>query len=233
MYEATRAFLTSLQHSAQTAEPLASAIADSSHDLLKLASRGVAWSIHLRHRAVIPAATGNSASELLRQPISSQCLMGQDFVEQQSHMADVQHKVSQSARSFLTVTRKKQFNLTKQKTKVKFVPTEITAPTKYTKPIKEAMPPIKEAIKIKPQIMEATKGLANAAKQQNPNQGQGSNRGTGQGAKQFSKATNVNIDSHNVHFLAGCMGQVDGDHFCIRRDLLVGNHLTHFLDYWK
>ena len=33
--------------------------------------------------------------------------MGQDFVEQQSHLADVQHKVSQSAKSLLTVTKPK------------------------------------------------------------------------------------------------------------------------------
>ena len=35
--------------------------------------------------------------------------MGQDFVEQQSHMVDVQHKVSQSAKSFLTFNKNHQF----------------------------------------------------------------------------------------------------------------------------
>ena len=50
--EATRAFLTSLQQSTLAAEPLASAVADSSCDSLKLASRGIARSIYLRRKAV-------------------------------------------------------------------------------------------------------------------------------------------------------------------------------------
>ena len=113
----TAVFAQELKNSLDQFKPLASAVADASRDIQKLQSRGIARAIHLRRKAVLPQAVGSTASSILRQPVSAKCLMGEDFVNVQSNLADVQHKVALSARSYLNVSKRRRGNKPKhQKT---------------------------------------------------------------------------------------------------------------------
>ena len=107
-------------------------------------------------------------------------------------MADAQHKVSQSAKSFLTINKKQQFKPKQQK--VKFVPTAITAPT--SEPNKQPFrgtvsnSGAQQNASSTGARVQASKGVANQLssnqRQRPSNQGQGK----GQGAKDSSLGNN-------------------------------------------
>ena len=66
---------------------MAIAMGDSAMDILNLSSAGVARGIRLRRKSVLPNLNAQATALLVRQPTSSDCLMGDNFVEAHSKLS--------------------------------------------------------------------------------------------------------------------------------------------------